>query len=112
MKSKFLQMCEEYLSKLESEESEESCRSTIRTDVLRNKVKVPYGGTYKVGRNGKGVGIPRGSTSKQDAVGQMHVIPPGHELKIGPDGKGTVVCPGKPNPNKKPANRKLPLPAM
>ena len=103
--SKFLQLIELYMAQLNTEESEESCRSTVRTDRLGNKVKVPQGGTYKQGRNGRAVGVPRGSTSKEDTVGQLHILKPGQELKIGKDGKGQVTCQGKPPKNSLLENR-------
>jgi len=42
------------MAQLNTEESEESCRSTVRTDRLLNKVKVPHVGTYKQGRERAG----------------------------------------------------------
>src|SRR6478609_9455661 len=74
-------------------EDEEPCRSTFRTDKLGNRVAIPFGGTYSVGKNGRGVGIPKGHTAREDNTGQMHDIPPGFVLKIGANGKGVVVCP-------------------
>ena len=53
--SKFLQLIEHYTAQLETEESEESCRSTtVRTDRLGDKVKVPHVGSYKQGRERAG----------------------------------------------------------
>lgn len=83
------------MAQFNAEDEEEPCLSTIRRDALRNKVKVPYGGTYKQGKNGRGIGIPRGSTSKEDRVGQLHVLKPGQKLVIGKDGKGQVTCQNK-----------------
>lgn len=70
----------------------ESCRSTFRTDKTGKRVQVPYGGTYAVGKNGRGKGIRKGNTAKEDATGQVHDMPPGHVLKSGPNGKGVVAC--------------------
>lgn len=77
-----------------SETQLESCRSTFRTDKLGNRVEVPHGGSYVVGKNGRGKGIRKGNTAKEDNTGQYHDIPPGHVLKTGSNGKGVVVCPG------------------
>jgi hypothetical protein len=94
------------MEQFNSQDDEEICRSTTRTDRLGNKVSIPHGGTYKAGRNGRGVGVPRGSTSKEDAVGQLHILAPGQELKIGKDGKGQVTCQGKP-PKKQPERKSV-----
>jgi hypothetical protein len=80
---------------------ENSCRSTFRSDMLGNRVEVPYGGTYAVGKNGRGKGIRKGNTAKEDATGQVHDLPPGHVLKAGSNGKGVVICPGEPTSEKK-----------
>lgn len=104
--SKFLELIEHYMAQLDTEDSEEPCRASVRTDRLGNRVSIPHSGTYKAGRNGRGVGVPRGSTSKQDAVGQLHILKPGQELKIGNDGKGQVVCQGK-IPKKKPERKSV-----
>ena len=76
-------------------EDEEKCRSTFRTDKLGNRVVVPFGGTYKAGKNGRGVGIPKGWDAQEDSVGQYHGIPPGKTLKIGTNGSGLVICPSE-----------------
>lgn len=67
--------------------------SSFRTDKVGNRVKIPRGGFYAVGKNGKGKGIRRGNTAKEDNTGQMHDLPPGHRLKLGSNGKGIVVDP-------------------
>ena len=90
---------------------EDSCRSTFRNDKLGNRVEVPYGGTYAVGKNGRGKGIRKGNTAKEDATGQVHDVPPGHVLKTGSNGKGVVVCPSDSTSEKKGqivVNRKKP----
>lgn len=74
----------------------ESCRSSFRTDKLGKRVEVPYGGSYAVGRNGRGKGIRKGNTAKEDSTGQVHDLPPGHVLKSGSNGKGVSVCPSEP----------------
>ena len=76
-------------------EDEEACRSTFRIDKLGNRIEVPPKGAFGIGKNGVGVGIPKGSTAKEDRTGQLHVIPPGMILKIGANGKGVVVCPSE-----------------
>lgn len=83
------------MAQFNAEDEEEPCLSTIRRDALGNKVKVPYAGTYRQGKNGRGIGIPKGSTSKEDNVGQMHVLKPGQKLAIGKGGKGQVTCQNK-----------------
>ena len=95
----------------DSEVLPESCRSTFRTDKLGNRVEVPYGGTYHVGRNGKGKGIRKGNTAKVDATGQVHDLKPGEVLKSGSNGKGVPICPGESTSQKKGqivVNRKKP----
>lgn len=76
-------------------EDEEPCRHTVRRDKVGNRVEIPFAGSYQVGKNGSGVGVPKGHTAKEDNVGQMHSIPPGKVLKIGTNGTGVVVCPGE-----------------
>jgi len=78
----------------------ESCRSTFRLDRLKNRVEVPYGGSYRVGKDGKGIGIPKGYTALEDDTGRIHAIPPGHILKKGANGKGLPVCPSEPTSQK------------
>ena len=68
--------------------------SSFRTDKVGNRVEIPRGGSYAVGKNGKGKGIRRGNTAREDDTGQIHDVPPGHTLKTGPDGKGVVVPAG------------------
>lgn len=80
---------------------EESCRSTFRTDKLGNRVEVPYAGTYAVGKNGRGKGIRKGNTAKEDATGQVHDLAPGEVLKVGSNGSGTAICPGESTTEKK-----------
>lgn len=104
----FNQFYRALMEEFNSQDDEETCRSTVRTDRLGNRVSIPHSGTYKAGRNGRGVGVPRGSSSKQDAVGQLHILKPGQELKILKDGKGQVVCQGKPSTPKKPSRRENP----
>jgi len=70
----------------------ENTRSTFRNDSLGNRIEVPYGATFKIGKNGKGVVAPVGWTWKEDKVGQIHAIAPNCRLKIGLDGKGVLVC--------------------
>ena len=93
--TEFVQYYRAMMAQFNAEEEEESCLSTIRRDALGNKVKVPYAGTYKQGKNGRGIGIPKGSTSKGDNVGQLHVLKPGQKLTIGKSGKGQVTCQNK-----------------
>jgi hypothetical protein len=83
------------------EDSEELCRSTFRTDKLGNRVEVPYGGSYVVGRNGRGKGIRKGNTAKEDATGQVHELEPGQVLKTGSNGSGVAICPGESTSEKK-----------
>ena len=89
----------------------EECRSTFRTDKLGNRVEVPYGGTYAVGKNGRGKGIRKGNTAKEDATGQVHDLAPGEVLKVGTNGKGVAFCPNESTSEKKGqivVNRKKP----
>lgn len=81
------------LREKDSDTLPESCRSTFRRDKLGNRVEVPYGGTYHVGKNGRGKGIRKGNTAKEDATGQVHDLKPGEVLKSGSNGKGVAVCP-------------------
>jgi hypothetical protein len=93
------------------EDNEELCRSTYRTDKLGNRVEVPYGGTYAVGKNGRGKGIRKGNTAKEDATGQVHELEPGQVLKTGSNGSGVAICPGESTSEKKGqivVNRKKP----
>ena len=76
-------------------EDEEKCRSSFRTDKLGNRVEVPYGGSYYAGKNGRGIGIRKGNTAKEDATGQAHELAPGQVLKVGSNGKGVPICPGE-----------------
>jgi hypothetical protein len=80
---------------------EESCRSSFRTDKLGNRVEVPYGGTYHVGKNGRGKGIRKGNVAKEDSVGQIHDLAPGEVLKAASNGKGVPVCPSESTSEKK-----------
>jgi hypothetical protein len=82
-------------------EDEEPCRGTVRNDKLGNRVVIPYGAKMQIGRNGRGVAIPKGFTSKEDEVGQMHALPPGKVLKVGSNGKVVVTCPGESTSEKK-----------
>ncbi len=93
-----------FIAALREEDPEtlqESCRSTFRTDKLGNRVEVPYGGTYHVGKNGRGKGIRKGNTAKEDSTGQVHDLKPGHVLKAGSNGKGVSVCPTEATSEKK-----------
>jgi hypothetical protein len=82
-------------------EDQDICRSTFRTDRLGNRVAVPYGGTYRVSGNGKGIGVPKGWEAKSDKTGQLHAIPPGKILKIVSNGRGVVICPKESTREKK-----------
>lgn len=99
--NKIMNKFERTFLRLLREDEEALCRYTFRTDKLGNRVEVPYGGHYEEGKNGRGVGIPKGHTAKEDNVGQKHDIPPGMVLKMGANGRGVVVCPNEPTSEKK-----------
>lgn len=92
----FMKVLKEDCKETEDRILQESCRSTFHTDKLGKRVEVPYGGSYAVGKNGKGKGIRKGNTAKEDATGQMIELPPGYVLKVGANGSGIAICPSDP----------------
>lgn len=83
---------QETFNELYEQMMRENARSTFRNDKLGNRIEVPYGATFKIGKNGKGVSIPVGWTWKEDKVGQIHAIAPNCRLKVGLNGKGVKIC--------------------
>ena len=92
----FMKVLKEDCKETEDRILQESCRSTFRTDQLQNRVEVPYCGSYVVGKNGKGKGIRKGNTAKEDATGKMIELPPGYVLKMGENGRAIAICPNEP----------------
>lgn len=69
---------------------------TVRVDKLGREVKVPFGYTYYLGANGKGLAIAPGSRTREDRYGQLHEVPHGFIATDNPDGTISVHPQGAP----------------